>query len=121
MYERSRTIEELTGGQRVHALPRELSEEVDLGGSVTANISEHRARFHERPVGANAIYEMPDEDEMASSPPGSLSHQDIMSENIQSRLEIHKFNKPKQAAVSVFRDNDEISDQVSREVHESQI
>ena len=123
MYERSRTTEELTGMHRLSNVVRELSEEVDLGGSVTANISEHRARIHERPVGANAIYEMPDEDEMASSPPGSLSHQDIMSENIQSRLEIHKFKKPKKAAISVLRDDkedEEISDQVSREGHESQ-
>ena len=121
MYERSRTIEELTGVHRLSNVVRELSEEVDLGGSVTANISEHRARIHERPVGANAIYEMPDEDEMASSPPGSLSHQDIMSENIQSRLEIHTFKKPKKAAISVLRDDkdEEISDAVSREVHES--
>ena len=118
MYERSRTIEELSG-QRQYQV-RELSEEVEeLGGSVHANISEHRGRLHDRPVGANAIYEMPDEDEMASSPPGSLSHHDIMSENIQSRLEIHKFQKPKQAAVSVFREKEDISDTVSREVHES--
>lgn len=59
---------------------------------------------------AGAIYEAPDEDELASSPPGSLSHQEIMSEHIQSRIEIHKFGKPAPAA-TVFRD--QISETVS--------
>ena len=39
-----------------------------------------------------------------------------MSENIQSRIEIHKFGKPA-PAVTVFRD--QISIAVSQEVHES--
>jgi len=49
---------------------------------------------------------MPDEDEHASSPPGSLSNQDVMSENITSRLEIHKFVRKTETKVakSVFPD-----------------
>ena len=53
------------------------NEEAEYAGSVTATKSEHRARLVERPdedPDANAIYEMPDEDEHASSPPGSLSN-----------------------------------------------
>ena len=63
---------------------------------------------------------MPEESERASSLPGSLSQQDVVSENIKSRLEIHKFgrlNKTK-VANSVFPD--QVSDAVSKEVHESQ-
>ena len=78
-------------------------EQIELAGSVTATKSEHRARLVERPdedPDANAIYEMPDEDDQASSPPGSLSNQDVMSEDITARMEIHKFDrrsKPKLA------------------------
>lgn len=90
----------------------------DLGASVTANLSEHRHRLQDRlDDDADAIYERPDEDEQASGPPGSLSHQEIMSENIQSRLEIHKFSKPKQAQ-SVLPE--QYSDEISQEVHASQ-
>ena len=61
---------------------------------------------------------MPDEDEHASSPPRSLSNQDIKSEHIPSRLEIHKFGKKKALlAQSVFPE--ELSDGISKEVHES--
>lgn len=75
---------------------------------MTANLSEHRVRLQERPDEdhRSAIYEMPDEDEHASSPPGSLSNQDVMSENITSRLEIHKFVRKTETKVakSVFPD-----------------
>jgi|Transcript_43578 hypothetical protein len=74
MRERSQT--EYLGGARGLVM-RDLPEETDFNGSVTAVISEHRVRLQERPdedPDANAIYEMPDEDEHASSPPGSLSN-----------------------------------------------
>ena len=47
-----------------------------MSASVTAAISEHHVRRHqERPDDdVGAIYEMPDEDEHASSPPRSLSN-----------------------------------------------
>ena len=60
---------------------------------------------------------MPDEDENASSPPRTLSHQDIVSENIQSKMDFHKFGRPKGQALSVFRE--EFSDCISKDVHES--
>ena len=70
----------------------------EMSASVTAAISEHRVRYQERPGdGVGAIYEMPDEDEHASSPPGSLSNHDIKSEHIPSRLSVHKFGKKQQA------------------------
>ena len=48
---------------------------MDMGASITANISEHRGRHQERADDDHdAIYEMPDEDEHASSPPCSLSN-----------------------------------------------
>ena len=91
-----------------------------MGASITANISEHRVRLQERPDDDNddAIYEMPDEDEHVSSPPDSLSHQDIKSEHINSKAQINKFGKAK-FAESVFPDN--LSDGISKEVHESTI
>jgi len=103
---------------------RDLHEEVDMTHSVTANISEHRARLQERPDedhNRHAIYELPDEDEHASSPPGSLSHQDVMSENIPTRLEIHKFERKTDTklAKSVFPD--QMSDNVSKEVQASYV
>ena len=54
---------------------RDLPEENDMAQSVTAAISEHRVRHNqERPdADADAIYEMPEESERASSLPGSLS------------------------------------------------
>lgn len=89
-----------------------------MAQSVTAAISEHRVRHQERPdEDADAIYEMPEESERASSLPGSLSQQDVVSENIKSRLEIHKFGKQTKIANSVFPD--QVSDTVSKEVHES--
>jgi len=75
---------------------RDLPEEAEYAGSVTATKSEHRARWVERPdedPEANAIYEMPDEDEHASSPPGSLSNQDVVSEDITARIKTHKFDR----------------------------
>ena len=60
---------------------------------------------------------MPDEDEHASSPPRSLSNQDIKSEHIPSRLNVHRFGKKNAEAQSVFPE--ELSDGISKEVHES--
>lgn len=86
--------------------------------SITANFSEHRVRLQERPdEDADAIYEMPDEDEHASSPPDSLSHRDIMSEHIASKVQIHKFGRVEKPQ-SVYPDH--LSDAISKEVHESQ-
>lgn len=75
---------------------QDMPEEAEYAGSVTAARSEHRARLVERPdedPDANAIYEMPDEDEHASSPPRSLSNQDVMSEDITTRIKTHKFDR----------------------------
>ena len=97
---------------------RDLPLDADLAQSVTAAISEHRVRHPERPdEDADAIYEMPEESERASSLPGSLSQQDVVSENIKSRLEIHKFGKQTKIANSVFPD--QVSDTVSKEAHKS--
>ena len=105
-------------GRHTFAQRVDGAEEADLVPSVHANISDHRARHAERPNDdEDAIYEMPEENEPASSPPGSLSNQDIMSENIESRIEIHKFKKPK-LAQSVFPD--QLSEDISRQAHESQ-
>jgi len=69
-------------------------QEHEMNASVTAAISEHRVRHQERAEDDNgAIYELPDEDEHASSPPRSLSNQDIKSEHIPQRMQIHKFGK----------------------------
>ena len=91
----------------------------EMSASVTAAISEHRVRHQERPDDdVGAIYEMPDEDEHASSPPRSLSNQDIKSEHIPSRLNVHRFGKKNlPQAQSVFPE--ELSDGISKEVHES--
>lgn len=100
-----------------HSLPAEADN--DGVASITANISEHRARHQERPdEDADAIYEMPDESEHASSPPDSLSHQDIMSEHIASKVKIHKFGRAMDKPQSAYPEN--LSDAVSKEVHESQ-
>ena len=121
MRERSQT--EYLGGVGRGLVPMREIEEEELHGSVTAAISEHRVRLAERPdedPEANAIYEMPDEDEHASSPPRSLSNQDVMSEDITARMEIHKFHRHTQPklAQSVFPDG--VSDDVSKQVQESQ-
>ena len=81
--QRSRTDENLTHTNH--------KKENDMAASVTANISEHRVRQRND----DAIYEMPDEDERVSSPPDSLSHQDIKSEHINSKVQINRFSKPK--------------------------
>ena len=99
-----------------------MPEETDIGMSVTADFSDLRPRqqdLNQEIEEDDAIYEMPDEDEHASSPPRSLSDaQDIMSENIESRLQIHKF--PKQTRTpTVVHEN--MSDAVSKEVHESTV
>ena len=58
-------------------------QENELSTSIRANISEHRRQNdNQEEEYADAIYEMPDEDENASSPPRSLSNNDIVSENI---------------------------------------
>lgn len=98
---------------------RDIQEEDELAGSITAAMSEHRARIQERPdedADANPIYEMPDEDEHASSPPRSLSNQDVMSEDITARIQTHKFHRHTQPklAQSVFPDG--VSDDVSKQV-----
>ena len=95
MRERSQT--EYLGGVGRGLVPmRDINEEDELAGSVTAAMSEHRVARQERPdedPDADPIYEMPDEDEHASSPPRSLSNQDVMSEDITARMEIHKFHR----------------------------
>jgi len=102
MRQRSNTIE-LSGARGLGQ--RYMPEEQELAQSVTAAISEHRVRYQERPdEDADAIYEMPEESERASSLPGSLSQQDVVSENIKSRLEIHKFGRLNKVANSVFPD-----------------
>ena len=106
-----------------HPHDRRLNE--DLGGSdyigtsIRANISEHRNRNAVDHDDDDVIDERPDsEAENASNPPRSFSIQDVRSENIGSRLEIHKFGRKPKQAQSVFRE--EFSDDgVSREVHES--
>lgn len=81
--ERSNT-EELGGHQRLFGQRelRDLPLEVHYVASEKANASEYRRQMERPDDDAGAIYEAPDEDELASSPPGSLSHQEIMSEHI---------------------------------------
>ena len=95
--------------------------EQEMGASDLAegNVSEHRGPQNIPPneEGEDAIYEMPDEDGDATSPPDSLSHnQDVVSEHIAaSKSRIHKFggNKPKDIQSMMQA---EISDTVSRDV-----
>lgn len=114
--ERSRTDDLSNQRVTMHNVPAE--HDIDGVASITANFSEHRVRLQERPDedDAEAILEMPYEDEHASSPPDSLSHKDVVSEHIASR-QVHKFGRVDKAQ-SVFRDH--LSDAVSKEVHESQ-
>ena len=98
--------------------------ENEMGASDLAegNVSEHRGPQNIPPneEGEDAIYEMPDEDGDATSPPDSLSHnQDVVSEHIAaSKTRIHKFggNKPKDIQSVAQAD---ISDTVSRDVQQS--
>lgn len=76
-FERSHT-EDLGLAQLLNVNQRNSTTNVyerEMSASVTAAISEHRIRHQERPGDeVGAIYEMPDEDEHASSPPRSLSN-----------------------------------------------
>jgi len=58
---------------------------------VTAELSEG-GNGRRRPDD-NPISEMPDDEENASSPPGTIGDRDVMSENIESNF--LKFNKGK--------------------------
>ncbi len=78
-------------GDDLHAPISEI-QEPDTGVSMMAELSDHRVRL-ERPDEDDAIRELPNESENASSPPGSIGEKhDIMSENIKTK-QLHKFGK----------------------------
>ena len=84
-----------------------------------AELSDHRVRL-ERPDEDDAIHELPNESENASSPPGSIGEKhDIMSENIKTK-QLHKFGKSHNKPFTLKDQN--LSDEgVSKEAHNSEV
>ena len=96
-------------------------QEPDTGVSITAQLSDHRARLERAEEQEDPITEQPEESENASSPPGSIvgegdRNHDIMSENI--KLKHHKFGKSHNKPYTV-KETANLTDEegVSKEAH----
>ena len=104
--------------QRVDRLRSDIEQE-DAGVSITAELSDRRGDFRQRPdEDENVISERPEESDARSSPPGTIGEpHDIMSENIESHFHFRKSHK-----VAYTHFADQLSDEgVSREAHKSTV
>lgn len=115
-----------TTNQRINRFESGI-EEPDTGVSITAELSDGRRDHRQRPdEDAEAIYELPDESDNRSSPPGTIGEvHDIMSENIESNLtKFRKFKGGAAGPLTVKEDearSSEDQDTVSKEAHKSSV
>ena len=102
--------------ERINRLGSQI-EEPDTGVSITAELSDRRGDYRQRPdEDEDVISERPDESENRSGPEGTIGEpHDIMSENIESNFHFRRAYKVPYTQIA-----DQLSDEgVSKEAHKS--